>query len=106
MASATLRRSTRSPRTSRPARTCCCARSSRPTPSPSTEHRAILFWFAMKHQFRQAMARLEDDHWWFRARRDILDSAVERFVGTTDLALTVGVVIAREAEMRAKGNRL
>lgn len=60
----------------------------------------------MKHQFREAMARLEDDHWWFRARRDILDSAVARFVGKTDLALTVGVGIAREAEMLAKRTRL
>ena len=60
----------------------------------------------MKHQFREAMARLEDDHWWFRARRDILDRAVARFVGKTDLALTVGVGITREAEMLAKRTRL
>jgi len=60
----------------------------------------------MKHEFRQAMARLEDDHWWFRARRDILDRAVARFVGTTNLALTVGVGITREAEMLAKRTRL
>ncbi len=60
----------------------------------------------MKHEFREAMARLEDDHWWFRARRDILDSAVARFVGKSDLALTVGVGITREAEMLAKRTRL
>jgi SAM-dependent methyltransferase len=60
----------------------------------------------MKHQFREAMARLEDDHWWFRARRDILDCAVSRFVGKTELALTVGVGITREAEMLAKRTRL
>jgi SAM-dependent methyltransferase len=60
----------------------------------------------MKHEFREAMARLEDDHWWFRARRDILDRAVARFVGTADLALTVGVGITREAEMLAKRTRL
>jgi SAM-dependent methyltransferase len=60
----------------------------------------------MKHQFRQAMARLEDDHWWFRARRDILDRAVARFVGKTELSLTVGVGIMREAEMLAKRTRL
>ncbi len=60
----------------------------------------------MKHQFRDAMARLEDDHWWFRARRDILDKAVVRFVGKTDLALTVGVGITREAEMLSKRTRL
>lgn len=60
----------------------------------------------MKHEFREAMARLEDDHWWFRARRDILDRAVGRFVGKTDLALTVGVGITREAEMLAKRTRL
>jgi SAM-dependent methyltransferase len=52
------------------------------------------------------MARLEDDHWWFRARRDILDRAVVRFVGKTDLALTVGVGITREAEMLARRTRL
>ncbi len=60
----------------------------------------------MKHQFREAMARLEDDHWWFRARRDILERAVARFVGETGLALTVGVGITREAEMLAKRTRL
>jgi SAM-dependent methyltransferase len=60
----------------------------------------------MKHEFREAMARLEDDHWWFRARRAILDRAVARFVGTTDLALTVGVGITREAEMLARRTRL
>ena len=60
----------------------------------------------MQQQFRRAMARLEDDHWWFRARRDILDRAVDRFVGTTSLALTVGVGITREAEMLSKRTRL
>jgi SAM-dependent methyltransferase len=60
----------------------------------------------MKHEFREAMARLEDDHWWFRARRDILDKAVARFVGKTDRALTIGVGIAREAEMLSKRTRL
>ena len=60
----------------------------------------------MKHRFREAMARLEDDHWWFRARRDILDKAVGRFVGETGLALTVGVGIMREAEMLSKRTRL
>jgi SAM-dependent methyltransferase len=52
------------------------------------------------------MARLEDDHWWFRARRNILDRAIDRFVGTTGLALTVGVGITREAEMLARRTRL
>jgi SAM-dependent methyltransferase len=60
----------------------------------------------MKEPFRRAMARLEDDHWWFRARRDILDRAVERFVGETGLSLTVGVGITREAEMLAKRTKL
>jgi SAM-dependent methyltransferase len=60
----------------------------------------------MKHEFREAMARLEDDHWWFRARRDILDRAVARFVGRTERALTVGVGIAREAEMLSRRTRL
>jgi SAM-dependent methyltransferase len=52
------------------------------------------------------MARLENDHWWFRARRDILERAVARFVGPTELALTVGVGITREAEMLARRTRL
>lgn len=52
------------------------------------------------------MARLEDEHWWFRARREILDRAVERFVGRTRLALTVGVGATREAEMLAQRSRL
>jgi SAM-dependent methyltransferase len=60
----------------------------------------------MKPHFREAMARLEDDHWWFRARRHILDRAIDRFVGTTGLALTVGVGITREAEMLARRTRL
>lgn len=60
----------------------------------------------MKEPFRESMARLEEEHWWFRARRDILDRAVERFVGRTRLALTVGVGATREAEMLARRSRL
>jgi SAM-dependent methyltransferase len=60
----------------------------------------------MKERFRESMARLEEEHWWFRARRDILDRAVERLVGTTGLALTVGVGATREAEMLARRSRL
>jgi SAM-dependent methyltransferase len=62
--------------------------------------------FEMKEPFRESMARLEEEHWWFRARREILDRAVERFVGETGLALTVGVGATREAEMLARRSRL
>jgi SAM-dependent methyltransferase len=62
--------------------------------------------FEMKEPFRESMARLEEEHWWFRARRTILDRAVDRFVGRTGLALTVGVGATREAEMLARRSRL
>jgi len=52
------------------------------------------------------MARLENEHWWYRARRTILERARDRFVGETGRALTIGVGAAREAEMLAKRSRL
>ena len=52
------------------------------------------------------MAALENEHWWYRARRTILEHAVDRFVGDTGRALTVGVGASREAEMLAKRTRL
>lgn len=52
------------------------------------------------------MARLESEHWWYRARREILERAVDRFVGKTERALTVGVGFTREAEMLARRTRL
>lgn len=52
------------------------------------------------------MAQLENEHWWFRARRAILERAVDRFVGDTGLALTIGVGASREAEMLARRTRL
>ena len=60
----------------------------------------------MQEHFRQAMAQLENEHWWYRARRTILEKAVDRFVGDTARALTVGVGAMREAEMLAKRTRL
>ena len=60
----------------------------------------------MREHFRQEMARLEKEHWWYRARRTILEEAVDRFVGDTARALTVGVGATREAEMLAKRTRL
>ena len=41
------------------------------------------------------MAALEDEHWWYRARRSILERAVERFVGKTDLQQQARVLLAR-----------
>lgn len=52
------------------------------------------------------MAKLENEHWWYRARRTILEQAIDRFVGNTGRALTVGVGAAREAEMLSKRTRL
>ncbi len=52
------------------------------------------------------MAQLENEQWWYRARRTILEQAVDRFVGDTARALTVGVGAMREAEMLAKRTRL
>ena len=52
------------------------------------------------------MAQLENDHWWYRARRTILERAVDRLVGDTTRALTIGVGASREAEMLAKRTRL
>lgn len=60
----------------------------------------------MQQHFRDAMAGLENEHWWYRARREILEQAVDRFVGRTERALTVGVGFTREAEMLAKRTRL
>jgi SAM-dependent methyltransferase len=60
----------------------------------------------MQEDFRQSMAELENEHWWYRARRTILEQAVDRFVGTTSRALTIGVGATREAEMLAKRARL
>lgn len=60
----------------------------------------------MQEKFRRKMAELENEHWWYRARRTILEHAVDRFVGDTGLALTVGVGATREAEMLSKRSRL
>ena len=60
----------------------------------------------MKQHFREAMTSLEDDHWWYRARRTILEHAVSRFVGEAGLGLTIGVGAVREAEMLSRHCRL
>ena len=60
----------------------------------------------MKQDFRDAMACLESEHWWYKARREILETAVERLVGDSKLALTVGVGFTREAEMLSRRARL
>lgn len=60
----------------------------------------------MQEEFRQSMAELENEHWWYRARRTILEEAVDRFVGNTPRSLTIGVGATREAEMLAKRTRL
>jgi SAM-dependent methyltransferase len=60
----------------------------------------------MQEDFRRSMAQLENEHWWYRARRAILEEAVDRFVGDTPRALTIGVGATREAEMLARRTRL
>ncbi len=60
----------------------------------------------MKQEFRDAMAHLEGEHWWYKARREILETAVERFAGDSKLALTVGVGFTKEAEMLSRRARL
>ncbi|HXV63171.1 MAG TPA: methyltransferase domain-containing protein [Vicinamibacteria bacterium] len=60
----------------------------------------------MQQHFRAAMARLENEHWWYRARNHILERAVGRLVGRTERALTIGVGYTREAEMLSKTARL
>jgi len=60
----------------------------------------------MQEHFRRDMGRLEDDHWWYRARRAILERAVDQFVTDHPRALTVGVGAKREAEMLSNHSRL
>ncbi len=60
----------------------------------------------MQDHFRRQMAKLENEHWWYRARRNILEHAVDQFIGVTDRALTVGVGATREAQMLSKRTRL
>lgn len=60
----------------------------------------------MQEHFRNATVELEADHWWYRARRRILERALDRLVGETRLTLTVGVGITKEAEMLSKRGAL
>lgn len=60
----------------------------------------------MQKEFRNSMAHLEREHWWYKARREILETAVERFAGDSSLALTVGVGFSKEAEMLSRRARL
>jgi SAM-dependent methyltransferase len=60
----------------------------------------------MQKEFRDAMARLEKEHWWYKARREILETAVDRFAGEPNLALTVGVGFTEEAVMLSRRARL
>jgi SAM-dependent methyltransferase len=60
----------------------------------------------MKQAFRQALPRLEEEHWWYRARRRILERAISRLVDPVERCLSVGVGVAREAEMLSHHGRL
>lgn len=60
----------------------------------------------MKQAFRESLARIEQDHWWYRARQSILEKALERLVGHPKRSLAIGVGAAREAEMLSQATRL
>lgn len=60
----------------------------------------------MKSSFRKVLGELENEHWWYRGRRRILETALERLIGPASRTLTIGVGVAREAEMLAHRYRL
>jgi SAM-dependent methyltransferase len=45
---------------------------------------------SMAHEAMDAMARVERDHWWFRAKRSLVADQLERFGGMTGPLLDVG----------------
>ena len=60
----------------------------------------------MKKQFREALDRIEPEHWWYRGRQVILERALDRFIGNPERSLAIGVGASREAEMLSKRTRL
>ena len=60
----------------------------------------------MDESFRREMLTLEGEHWWYRARRKILERALAEFVGPTELGLTAGVGAREEAELLSLWTRL
>lgn len=60
----------------------------------------------MKKTFRDALGRIEQEHWWYRGRQVILERAMDRFIGNPKRSLAIGVGASREAEMLSKRTRL
>lgn len=60
----------------------------------------------MKQSFLESLGRIEQEHWWYRARQLILERAIDRLVGRPERSLAIGVGAAREAEMLSQRTRL
>ena len=60
----------------------------------------------MKKPFRDALGRIETEHWWYRGRQVILERAMDRFIGNPERSLAIGVGASREAEMLSRRTRL
>ena len=60
----------------------------------------------MKASFRNSLAHIEQEHWWYRARQVILERAIDRLVGRPGRSLAIGVGAVREAEMLSQRTRL
>src|SRR3990172_2048983 len=60
----------------------------------------------MKPSFRNSLAQLEQEHWWYRARQVILERAIDRLVGRPERSLAIGVGAVREAEMLSQRTHL
>ena len=52
------------------------------------------------------MLTLEGEHWWYRARRSILERALAELMGSTQRGLTAGVGAREEAELLARWTNL
>lgn len=79
----------------------------RSPPSPDYHQKAEpLYTARMKDSFRQEMLTLEGEHWWYRARRSILERALARFIGPTQRGLTAGVGAREEAELLSRFTNL
>jgi ubiquinone/menaquinone biosynthesis C-methylase UbiE len=60
----------------------------------------------VKQSFRDSVGRLEREHWWYRARRRILERAVDRFAPAAARSLSIGIGSSAEAEMLAQRTTL
>ncbi len=60
----------------------------------------------MKKPFRDALGRIEQEHWWYRGRQVILERAMDRFIGNPERSLAIEVGASHEAEILSKRTRL